>query len=354
MFLWEKIATGVHPRDFGTYDVATLQLACAEGLQGAAKIDLDRCVKTLDRWAVAVREYTQRMLPRFRARPAEFNGSEAYFRSLCLVTVLQRDMGVRYNPAKIADDAPVGKLEDVFLHGVIQGPGGTCATLPVVYAAVGRRLGYPIRLVSAKGDTATHLFCRWEATGGERLNLEASGHGLTCPPDVYYRSGRYRITPEEEEAGVFLKSLTPVMEFAGFLGQRALCCEREGDLRGCVDSFAWASALFPENKFLLNTLKVKVNEWGQRLRARTPPGFPHLWVIANRRRYPPPLAEDVEYEILGRVLTEHLLVQPEWDRDWWQPMRRGEPPLREPPAGAMAVFHPNARCELTLRFASTN
>jgi hypothetical protein len=354
MFLWEKVATYVHPGDLGTHDVAALHLACAEGLQGAARIDLDRCLKTLDRWAGAVRSYTYRMLPRFRARPEEFNRSEAYFRSLCLISVLQRDMGVRYNPTKIADDAPFGDLEDVFLHGVIQGEGGTCATLPVVYAAVGRRLGYPIRLVSAKGDTATHLFCRWEEPGGERLNIEASGHGLSCPPDDYYRSGRYQLTPEEEDAGLFLKSKTPVMEFAGFLGQRAHCCEREGDLRGCVDSFAWATALVPENKFFLNTLQMRINEWDLGLRARTPAGFPHLWVIARRRRYPPPFTEKIEYQILGRVLTQHLLTRPDWDRDWWQPLRRGQRPLREPPVAAMGVFHPNAECELTLRFASAN
>lgn len=68
--------------------------------------------------------------------PAEYENSWAYFRTLVLITVLQRDLGLRYNPAKVPDDAPF-EPADVFIHGAIQGKGGTCASLPVVYAAIG-------------------------------------------------------------------------------------------------------------------------------------------------------------------------------------------------------------------------
>jgi hypothetical protein len=54
----------------------------------------------------------------------------------------------------------------LFLHGLTQGRGGTCLSMPVAYVAVGRRLGYPLKLVTAKG----HLFARWESLDGkERL-----------------------------------------------------------------------------------------------------------------------------------------------------------------------------------------
>jgi hypothetical protein len=43
---------------------------------------------------------------------------------------------------------------------------GTCSSMPVLYVTLGRRLGYPVKLVTAKA----HLFVRWEQTG-ERFNL---------------------------------------------------------------------------------------------------------------------------------------------------------------------------------------
>lgn len=352
MLQWEKFAVDIHNGRLGAYDLALMHLSCADGLPGARNIDVNRCFATLDAWAKAVGRYTDRMMPQFYRKRAEYHGSEAYFRSLCLISVLQRDTGVRYNPAKIAYDAPFGDLEDCFIHGVIQGPGGTCATLPVVYVAVGRRLGYPIKLVQAKGKDATHLFCRWEEPGGERVNIEGSGHGLSCPPDDYYREGMYKLTREEEEAGLFLKSKTLAMEMAGFLAERAHFCRDHGSMQHCTDAFAFASALVPENRYFLNTLKMRINEWNAKLRAATPPGFPHLWVMAPRRRYPPTLSDEFEFAIFGNTATERMLTHPEWDRKWWQPMRKGERPLDEPPVAAVVDFEPGGDFDVTFRFAS--
>lgn len=46
------------------------------------------------------------MSPQFRRRPQRYRHSFAYFRTPAIITALQRDLGVRYNPAKIPDDAP--------------------------------------------------------------------------------------------------------------------------------------------------------------------------------------------------------------------------------------------------------
>ncbi len=37
-----------------------------------------------------------------------------------------------------------------YIHSVLTGFGGTCASLPVLYVAIGRRLGWPLYLVGAK------------------------------------------------------------------------------------------------------------------------------------------------------------------------------------------------------------
>src|SRR5947209_1411942 len=125
--------------ELGELDVAEINLACAAGLPGSERMDAGRCLHVLDTWTHCVRRYTDLAYEQFfRANPAEFEHSEAYFRVLCMVTALQRHCGVRYDPSKIGlpADAPFD-LEDDFVHGIVQGPGGTCATLPVVYAAIG-------------------------------------------------------------------------------------------------------------------------------------------------------------------------------------------------------------------------
>jgi hypothetical protein len=48
----------------------------------------------------------------------------------------------------------------------------------VLWAAVGRRLGYPIKLVTGRWRSGNnHLFARWEERGGVCLNIEITSRG---------------------------------------------------------------------------------------------------------------------------------------------------------------------------------
>jgi hypothetical protein len=201
---WQELARQ-SDEELARADIAAMNLACAEGLPDAGGMDPGLCFCKLDYWSRRVGQETTRLLPRFRRRRSDYDNSEAYFRILCMVTVLQRDLGVRYNPAKIPVEVPLDTA-DSFIHGVIQGDGGTCASLPVVYVAVGRRLGYPLKLVEAKAGNVWHLFARWE-DGKERFNIEATSKGLHCEPDDYYRTGVFALTQGEEREGCLLRSL---------------------------------------------------------------------------------------------------------------------------------------------------
>jgi hypothetical protein len=290
-------------------------------------------------------------MPQFRRKPKEYENSEAYFRTLSLITVLQRDVGVRYNPAKIAVDAPFDTA-DSFIHGVIQGDGGTCATLPVVYAAVGRRLGYPIKLASTRGKVSNHLFARWDdPTTGERFNIEASGIGLTTPGDDYYRRGaeqRYDLTPEMEGDGCYLRSETPRMELAGFLGNRAWRWDDVKDWWQCVDSWAWAASLVPQNKMKQNSLKRAMVEWDKEQERRKPVGFPPVLVRATCRQFPNTLPVDLEQNICGLTAVHHMLTDPRLEEKYWARMRRGD--YSRYPTMAVADFAEDTSCRIHLRF----
>src|SRR5262249_10838641 len=159
---------------------------------------------------------------------------------------------------------------DGFIHGAILGKGGTCASIPVVYAAVGRRLGYPMKIVSAKGPGFDHLLARWDNGQGERLNIEGTGHGLSCHPDESYRTGFYAITPDIEKKGRFLVSMTPREELAIFLAQRFHFWRDVGKDRRAIDAMAWASALIPENEGFRNSLIAALNAWEDKIEKRRP------------------------------------------------------------------------------------
>jgi hypothetical protein len=147
-------------------DAGLMNLLCAEGLPGAEGLSAAYCLKTLDHWGARVRSETDRHLYRFRQNPREFDNLEGFFRMLMMAVVLAEDFKVAYNPARMAApgqasarDGFFADSRDVFLHGLV-GPRrmGTCSSMPVLYVALGRRLGYPVALVTTKG----HLFVRWE------------------------------------------------------------------------------------------------------------------------------------------------------------------------------------------------
>lgn len=244
--------------------LASANLACANGLPGADGVDEAAALQTLDTWARRVEAETARHLYRFRQNPAEFNNSEAHFRMLTLVTVLQKDCGVRYNPERM-QSPDFSDSRDLFLHGLLTGKHlGTCVSMPVLYVAIGRRLGYPLKLVTSKA----HLFARWESPDGrERLNIEATSQGLNCFPDEYYHTWPVPITSAEIASGQYLKSLTPDGELAVFLSVRGHCLETAGRLPEAQLAYAQAHQLSPTATqylaFLAAAVRREMPEWQQ-------------------------------------------------------------------------------------------
>ncbi len=207
-------------------DVAVANLRCAQALAGAENLDIESCLRTIDAWSERVRSETERHFYRFRKEAAEFENSEGYFRMLIMAVVLFEDFGVRYHEARISapdstgdDDHFFADSRDVFLHGLL-GPqrSGTCSSMPVLYVAIGRRLGYPLKLVTTK----SHLFLRWEGKG-ERFNLEATGKGMNRYDDEYFKQWPFPVSDAEIEADGYLRSLTPAEELALFKSVRGHC-----------------------------------------------------------------------------------------------------------------------------------
>jgi len=233
-----------------------VNLLCASSLPGSGDLDIHACMGRLHEWTDRVRTETERQLPRFRARPKDFRDSEAYFRVLVMITVLQRDLGVSYDPAAIASKTFASSREG-FIHGVLTGDQrGTCANLPVLYADVGRRLGYPIYLVCAKG----HIFCRWNsARTGERFNIEGTNKGLNVYPDAHYEAWPRPILPAEIDHGIYLRDLDPMEEVGVFMQTRGHVLRDAGYHHDAIVAYAHAHRLAPADPHAMAFLMAELN-----------------------------------------------------------------------------------------------
>jgi hypothetical protein len=237
------------PSNLPPVDIGALNLLCASDLSKLPEPKPEDVSKVLDSWSQHVRSETARHLYRFDQHPKEFENSPGFFRMLMLAVVLAEDYGIQYDPrrrampgAPITGDGFFADPDAVFITGLLGSRHiGTCSSLPVLYVAIGRRLGYPLKLVTTKG----HLFVRWDGNG-ERFNIEAAGNGVNRFDDDYYRHWPFEIIPEEEKAEGYLQSMTPAQELACFLSVRGMCQKEAGDLKGAAESFAAAAKFAPQ------------------------------------------------------------------------------------------------------------
>lgn len=230
-----------------------VNLLCATGLPGSEDLDIGQCLATLDQWAQVVAVETERFRPNFRPNPS--CPTDARYRCYMLIKVVRDGFGLRHHllPDKgtgftgIIDQPADGSsgFEDsrpLFIHGLL-GPDriGSCTSLPVVYAAVGRRLGYPIKLGLAVG----HVFIRWDSPG-ELFNMDGSGPDyITTPSDDGFIDKPRPWTQHEKTCGYYMRSITPVEELAVFLSVRAACLMHTGQLGEAAAMMAKAAQLAP-------------------------------------------------------------------------------------------------------------
>ncbi len=267
-----------------TVDIAEMNLLCATGLPGAEDMDIDRCLAKLDQWAGRVKVVTERHLyrltdPRYKDHAEHYKHSEARFRAEWLMSVLQEDIGLHYHAGLVraGEPAPEPKSsKEHFIHGLMDNDdprkafGGNCVSLPVAYAAVGRRLGYPVSLVCSK----EHVFCRWEGADHpnvewrDRFNFDGSGKGFSIDPDEFYLSWPRKSTPEQVELCDWLKSLTPEQELATFIAHRGhVLAKVEKDLPGALVAFSHTVRLSTSRSSLQEVAETFSQLWKRELAA---------------------------------------------------------------------------------------
>ena len=244
------------PAKLESLDVAHLNLACSVGLFGSESLDIRSLLTVLEQWSERVRLETDRCWRLYHSKPSDFQNSPDIYRMTILGAVLQRDFGVGYNPRRVtaagvfeSNSVFFANSRDVFLHGLLAGSRqGTCSSLPVLYLAVGRRLGYPLKLVPTKG----HLFVRWE-DAGKRFNVECTSRGVCIYDDDHYRQWPIPLKADEEASG-YLKSLTAVETLAVFMNLRGHCLLANGRIDEGLEAHVTAARLAPESQICRQVL----------------------------------------------------------------------------------------------------
>jgi hypothetical protein len=226
-------------------------------LPGSENLNIDESLALLDQWAKHVKSETDRNFHHFQENPAYYYNSENFYKMLIMSVVLYEDYGVRYNSKLIesptafrSDDHFAADSRDIFIHGMLGSSHmGTCSSMPVLYVALGRRLGYPLKLVATKA----HLFLRWDSPT-EIFDMDATGKGLNEYDDAHYKQWPFPITDQEIKEEGYLKSMTPAEELSVFLTIRAMCLREAGRTKDAIEAHAAALRLAPDwrnNKLLL-------------------------------------------------------------------------------------------------------
>ncbi len=240
----------VPPDQLNRWDIATMNLLCVTGLPGAEDMDMPKYLRRLDALADFVRQQTAHDLADFRRDPTPWHVPKSYnesrFRIGLLVTYLKRDCGLHFNPRYIGNQADRvapdwRNSKDLFINGLLSDERiGTCNSIPVLVAAIGRRLGYPLVLSANRH----HVWARWVSPdGGERFNIEASNPaGFTEHADDYYRTFPHPMPPTDIKSGYYLRDFSPADDLALFLFSRAWVLEANQRFEESLP--AWARCCF--------------------------------------------------------------------------------------------------------------
>lgn len=250
------------------FDIGRMNLLCAKGLPGSEDLDIEHCLQKLDQWAKYVRQKEAQDYPGiFLRNRAYYKNSLAFSKGIYLALIIKQDLGCDYNQ-QLVDSGALADMNstrffhdssDIFINGLLQEGKGTCSSLPVLMAALGRKCNYPLYLV----DCRAHAFVRWD-DGAEKHNFEiTSVGGVNSHSDEYYKKWPYPMTEDYIREESKLKNLTNKEILGTFAKQRTICLYEHKRYEEAVISCAYASKVFPLSKTLSEDIK--------RLEKRTKP-----------------------------------------------------------------------------------
>ncbi len=251
------------PDQLEKVDIARIDLLCAEGLPSSTNLDVEQCLKTLDAWASEVKIETDRNYHRLIDDPEKFQNSLGRYRMAVMAAVLCQYLRVHYDPQRekelfennyFTNRESYGEAEqhffsdasDFFLQGLLSDKRyGTCASMPYLYVAIGRRLGYPVSIAGAY----THGYVYYDEGNGKHFNVEATeDRGFVTPSDDEYRNPPWGAPsdPNYYQTHDLLQPLSNKESMANLLGERAAIFRAAGQHDEEAKTWQIAAHYFPD------------------------------------------------------------------------------------------------------------
>lgn len=232
-------------------DLVRLNLAVARGIPGLESLDVEKYVRTVDQWTNAFRQLLPGMERMFHATPRKWKNDLRFFRVVMLMGFIGYDLGIRYNDEQFRQQTS-GNMEvwytdpgDLFLHKLIDTKQGTCANMPVLHAAIARRLGWPVGIAAAR----SHFISRFD-DGTVYHNIEATGvrqGAVVSDPDEVYIE-RFKLPKRATACGSDLRKLAAREMIGVFLGLRGRHYADTNRMPLADLDFALARVLYPSHR----------------------------------------------------------------------------------------------------------
>ncbi|MGH7989136.1 MAG: hypothetical protein ACREDS_02935 [Limisphaerales bacterium] len=253
----------IQPDQLEKVDIARIDLLCAEGLPNSENLNVEQSLKTLDEWADEVKIETERNYHRFVEHPEKFQNSLGRYRMAVMAAVLCQDLRVHYDPQRekelfennfLTNRESYSKAEqhffsdasDFFLQGLLSDKRyGTCASMPYLYVAIGRRLGYPVSIAGAY----THSYVYYDEGNGKHFNVEATeDRGFVTPSDDEYQNPPWGAPPDPDyyKTHDLLQPLSNKESLANLLGSRAAIFRAAGRHDEEAKTWKIAERYFPD------------------------------------------------------------------------------------------------------------